>query len=575
MSVILDRSFERTLDVLVKRISSLAPKGEVQAWVFDDLDARQKAAAKLADQGITARFFSAYKPLVHFFVEDEPLKRFDTLEIIYPLHEAANEKRFILEAYPLGALAGANKITFTKATSPSLNYEIKATSSVGAETFTVFAPNRQHLDHLGDTQLSPTGWLRIPSLGMDEAIETDFEQIYAAAITAIKDAQFGKDEPYFEELNIRIALPATDQSLGWGDETLSLKEAMHEDVFFSILEHFQAHTADPQKDRTARPGHIVPLVANGPVPSVRIETRSLSTYMPSQAVQPLETATHPLGFDQIETELTKISGTPLQGQSRAGRLLPGLYKSGSDAGIIISGAQHANETTGVIGALRATQALAKSDQTHFAVMPVENPDGYALHHRLRAENPTHMHHAARYSGFGDDIGSRKQMTPFEDKVRKQALTLSGAKLHLNLHGYPAHEWTRPLSGYVPRKFELWTIPKGFFLIMRHHKDWTDMASALMRELTKRLAKVPGLVEYNAAQIKAYEMHAGPAQAFSIQNGIPVSQSVYDGLEVPLALITEFPDETIYGENFILGHTVQMHTVLEAYAIYQDLVAGAA
>ena len=53
--------------------------------------------------------------------------------------------------------------------------------------------------------------------------------------------------------------------------------------------------------------------------------------------------------------------------------------------------------------------------------------------------------------------------PYEIGARNQALELSGAQLHLNLHGYPAHEWTRPFTGYLPRGFELWTIPKGFFL----------------------------------------------------------------------------------------------------------------
>lgn len=37
-------------------------------------------------------------------------------------------------------------------------------------------------------------------------------------------------------------------------------------------------------------------------------------------------------------------------------------------------------------------------------------------------------------------------------LRLQAEKLTGAKLHVNLHGYPSHEWTHPLSGYVPRGY---------------------------------------------------------------------------------------------------------------------------
>ena len=39
------------------------------------------------------------------------------------------------------------------------------------------------------------------------------------------------------------------------------------------------------------------------------------------------------------------------------------------------------------------------------------------------------------------------------------------------------------------------------------------------------------------------------------------------LLVPVTLITEYPDETIYGDAFRLAHTTQMNTVLAAAALY--------
>ena len=97
------------------------------------------------------------------------------------------------------------------------------------------------------------------------------------------------------------------------------------------------------------------------------------------------------------------------------------------------------------------------------------------------------------------------------------------------------------------------------------------AGALVAQLTERLAEIPGLVDYNRKQITAYETHAGPASTFSIMNGIPVSQVCMHRHEIPLTLITEFPDETIYGDDFIFGHSVQMQTTIAAYEIYQSLV----
>jgi hypothetical protein len=157
----------------------------------------------------------------------------------------------------------------------------------------------------------------------------------------------------------------------------------------------------------------------------------------------------------------------------------------------------------------------------------------------------------------------------EKAIRVEAERLSGARLHVNLHGYPSHEWTRPLSGYVPRNFAMWTLPKGFFLIMRHHAGWAKQGKRLVDEVSRRLAAIPGLIEYNDAQIRLFETHAG-ATGFGVVNGFPVLISTDDRHTAPLTLITEYPDETIYGKSFIDGHTAQMETVLAAYDALQTI-----
>ena len=47
-------------------------------------------------------------------------------------------------------------------------------------------------------------------------------------------------------------------------------------------------------------------------------------------------------------------------------------------------------------------------------------------------------------------------------------------------------------------------------------------------------------------------------------------SIDDRHTVPLTLITEYPDETIYDDAFIAGHTAQMETVLAAYDAIQTI-----
>ncbi len=573
MNVIFQKSFERTLDQLSARA---VPGDHFEAWTFDDRESRVSAERKLAEQGITARIRSAYKPLLAFFLEEVDLNGIEAIEIRYPVHAAASENRFRLETYPLAALVGDAKITFLPRADDGFFYDVVLTGAGTVQSFTVLAPNRVHQDRVGQTNLSPTGWLRRAGETTGERLETDYEAVFEAAISAIADYDWGQIEPYFEELNIRIVHPAGDEPLAIGDEVVSLREALHEDLYFSLLEFFQKKSGRPSGDRGLKPGMIVPEVvkAEGAI-TLSITTRVLSTAFLDGAGQAIDMAREPLAAAQVIAQLQAIGGEGFAARTRSGRTVSARYVAGSEAPVMISGGQHPNETTGIVGALRAASKLIERRGVHFTVSPLENPDGYAVHQRLRRDNPRHMHHAARYTALGDDLEYRTHENSAghvnEKEIRFKAQELSGAQLHVNLHGYPAHEWTRPLSGYVPRGFAAWTLPKGFFLIVRHHAGWESQSETLLDRVTRHLGEIPGLLAYNDRQIALYEIHAGET-GFRIINGFPCLMSVDDRHAAPMTLITEYPDETIYGEDFIAGHTAQMELVLSAYAAWQDIVS---
>ena len=67
---------------------------------------------------------------------------------------------------------------------------------------------------------------------------------------------------------------------------------------------------------------------------------------------------------------------------------------------------------------------------------------------------------------------------------------------------------------------------------------------------------------NAAQPATYNTHAGELP-FEVIHGTACSISKVDRPGPALTLITEFPDETIYGDPFILAHDTQTATVLAA------------
>lgn len=400
----------------------------------------------------------------------------------------------------------------------------------------------------------------------DEALPTEFETLLHTAVATVRAQHWQGPGPYFDRLTLRLDLPCEDRDLGWGDEVVSLREAMHEDLFFTLREHL---TGSAGGDRLARPGQVVTDIRRGP-PHLRMTVTKFApaTETASPAV-PLATADRPLGITQVRAELAQLGQAAFSVTSREGREVAGLYKQGSARPVLITAAQHANETTGVVGALRAAQTLAREAHSHFALIPVENVDGYELHQRLIAHNPRHMHHAARYTALGGDVSYHVANPDHERLARARALALSGARLHINLHGYPAHEWTRPLSGYLPRGFERWSMPKGFFLIAVHHPGWAAAAQAMLERVTLRLAEDTALVAFNRRHIDAVRAHSSE-QAFVVMNGIACLISEATTYATPLTIITEAPDETVYGPAFLMQQTAQMRSVLACVEAYRTL-----
>jgi hypothetical protein len=580
-TVLLECSVPRTLDAWLARFESGEWRGtRVEGWLFEGVAARRAAERRLAAAGVQARLRSAYKPLVHFFLEQVDCNGLAAVTVRYPVHPRASENRFLLEAYPLAALLGDCRLEF-EAGAGELHYEVELAWHDGRRLRErVFAPNRSHVGASRSRLLSPTGWLRAQAPGrpaLDAPVLTDYEQVLERVLASVEAHAWVAQEPFFERLDIRVDLPAFAQPLPGIDEPLCGHEALHEDIYFSLLEVFQRRSGRPTGDRRLQPGQIVPDVRpSDSAPRLRIATR---LFLPDvddaeqagagldQPLEQLETAPHPA---RIAAEMERLRGRPFGASSRQGRGVRGRYRQGAGAPVFISGGQHANETSGVVGALRAGRALDAAADAHYALIALENPDGYALLRELCAQHACHMHHAARYSALGDDIEYREQAPFHEQSARQEALALSGAQLHVNLHGYPAHEWTRPLSGYVPEGFALWSIPKGFFLVLRHHPGWEAEARALMEQVAAAVARVPGLVEFNARQLALYERHAG-VLPYEVLHGsaCTMSEVVRPG-SPPVTLVTEFPDETVHGEAFRFAHTVQMQAALAAVQAWQRL-----
>ncbi len=566
MTVLLDKRFERTLDSLLKAERGAAA---LELWTFDDRKRRREAEARFAAAGISARCRSAYKPLLHFFLEEVERDQLAAARIAYPVDERAPHNRFRLEAYPLAGLLEGVDLAFEPSKGEGFVYDVELRFKDGRrETHAVLAPNRLHADAQDRPAVSPTGWIMRDGKAPGERLETDYERLFAAICAAAASADWPKSEPFFPELAVDVAYPAEDEPLDFRQEAVSLREALHEDLYFTLLDVFHRRSGRAPGDRTLQPGRIVPMiVGRGEQVRARVEVRPIRRFATKANEGTSGSIRSAPGFARIAAELRKVGGTPFETRSVGGRRIVARHVAGDGVPVMVSGGQHPNEVTGVLGALLGGQALARKPNAHFTVAPVENPDGYALHQRLCRDNPNHMHHAARYTALGDDLEYRSSGKLWEKEIRVIARRLTNAALHVNLHGYPSHEWTRPLSGYIPHGFEMWTLPKGFFLILRYHRGWEQPAMTMLDSVTRQLGKVPGLAELNRRQIALYEVHAGDA-GFQIINGFPCNCSLDERSAVPVTLITEYPDETIYGDDLAAGCAAQVATVVAAYDAWQ-------
>lgn len=591
-TLLLDLSLPRSLSVLQDWARRERPS-RLQAWVFEGQAARREAEQALAAAGIAAEIRSAYKPILHAFLEDFGLDGAAyrgagesgdvALQVRLP---AALAQRLRMEAYPLAGLLRHTALSFCEDAGLAPD-EVRLRWG-GQDLTPVFLPLQS-----GSAGASATAWLRAwagADLISDGPLAGDDYQASAAAVfAAVAAHDWGASEPFFERLLIDIEIGGIEQDLDFGDELMSTREALHEELYFGLLEFFQQRSGRPAGDRLLRPGQIVPMIHAAEAGPTRVRVQlaphPVLALLPPQAdaalLQGLAECAAPLSPEQAWGALEALAQQTAEAerfglQSVQGRPVPGLYRRGSRAGVVISAGQHANECSGVVGALRGAAQLLQQDGqarlTHLALLPLENPDGAALHQALCRQQPQHMHHAARFTALGDDLEVRQAPAPlFEKAARLEAIARCAAGLHLSLHGYPAHEWTRPLSGYLPPGYVSWAIPRGFFLILRHHPGRDPWP--FLQALTAGLAQDARLLAFNARQYRLWQAHWGELP-MRVLNGVGCVVAEDSRSSVPFTLISEYPDETVYGEAFQLAQQTQTRAVVLACELYWQGLLGA-
>lgn len=572
------------------------PSDTTEAWLFESYEARSKVEAAWAEQGKTIKLHSAYKVLLHHLLESEVLDCADEILIRYPVIEGDEPQRFRLECYPVTDLFDG-KLQFeafeqTVEQGKLPFYEVITET----EILQIPVPVRWVTTLSQKRQLVACGWI-ITQHNEGEHLATEFEAIYNDACQHFFELPLQPihpeqtNGPFFDRLSVNIGLPMQDAKLQVGDETISFIEAMHEDIYFSAIEIFQHRLGLPPHDRSLMPGQVAPEVVHAEQASLAItHVDGASAYKEPEHtritgatayVEPehteiigagvyketdhsvisdsLDQLEHWLTPRQISEQLDQLAGQSFNVLSRQHRSVEGCAVV-NDAAVklAISGGQHANESSGIVGALRAAHTLKSQGDVDFTVCPLENPDGYALFRQLCENNPRHMHHAARYTSAGNDL---TYGTEYESLIRSEAKSHLLADVHVNLHGYPSHEWTRPLSGYVPEGFATWTIPKGFFIICRYNPGFKAQAELMLHAAINAVAGFEAQRQQNH-QMLARFLNTVENAGFEIAHGVvPFMFDEYHKTDYPIEIITEAPDETVYGEAFRIAHESHYRVIL--------------
>ncbi|RVU83553.1 hypothetical protein EOL70_16070 [Leucothrix sargassi] len=551
------------------------PADTTEAWLFETSKARAKVEAEWAKQGKKLTLHSAYKSLLHEILEDKAFKAAAKILIRFPVIEGDDPQRFRLECYPINDLVDAT-VQFEAfdgvVGETELPYYEVITESA-TKRFPI--PVRWVTSKSNKRQLVACGW-RINEQGEGSYLPTEFEAIFNDACQYFADLPLQpltaseENGPFFNRLVLRVGLPMRDTPLHVNQESISFIEAMHEDIYFSALEIIHHRLNRESNDRSLKVGHIIPEVYYAHKPKLKVRLNAPETVEGEENESHLAVCLDTLGHwptpQLISYQLDKLDGARFSTTSRQGRTVQGCaLVNDSKVKLAISGGQHANESSGIVGGLRAAHALKAQGNMDFTICPSENVDGYALFRQLCEHNPNHMHHAARYTSTGTDLTFS---TTFESRIREEAKAQLAADVHVNLHGYPAHEWTRPLSGYVPEGFTTWTIPKGFFVICRYNSGYEAKARVILEAAINAVLGHEAQKQQNADMLKRFfDIVSG--SSFELAEGVvPYMISEHNDTDYPIEIITEAPDETVYGNDFRIAHESHYRVIMAIAKVMQ-------
>ncbi len=262
------------------------------------------------------KVLNAYKPGLSWLLEEilpelGKLPSLHTLEVGYqpfaPAGKALEMKsRWLQELFPGPDLASQalgldqSRIRISKRATQKTVYEIRALNSKGEILFksgfspvwTAFhyLPQEPELGFVHPT----TGRIKLRQgdrVILDSNLQTDrevfwrlFQEKWLPLLERhmsrrIKEESFNNQTAFWGEIRLDVSIDETDERLPLGDERVCPMEALHEDLYFVLLEAFSSFSKRHGLPYTLHLGRIVPRVlskAKGGIPFARLVAKPLA-----------------------------------------------------------------------------------------------------------------------------------------------------------------------------------------------------------------------------------------------------------------------------------------------------------
>lgn len=321
-----------------------------------------------------------------------------------------------------------------------------------------------------------------------------FWEIYERDVLPVLEGMVQENqEEVFSELVVSVSLREEEMLLPVRQERVSVLESLHEDIYFKTLDFFRLLGEERFGRALLSPGKILPemkVIETGE--AVRISLKKERTFEYSKSEDGFSVMSADEFLKRVHNEIIGPDELPLYlrflmslgikvfngGESEEGREIPvlvlstleGVKSSLRKPTVLIKARHHANEVSSTNTALWLAYLSVKDEEIkdiferiNVVLIPLENPDGAALHQKLNRENPGWSHHAARYNSRGYEFGYdyHKREKAKEAEVLARVYYRFLPDMIIDDHGVPSHEWVQFLSGYSAGPlFQSYWLPRA-------------------------------------------------------------------------------------------------------------------